>query len=328
MKRSRAAAWLVASSLCGCLDGGSADPIGYSSHVLDEDARIPRAEDDMLLMMRIGGNDAVDEIVPLRTAYAAGRAVRYWDFGTASSSAEPVWVFRRRGTDGAAEAFGHPDLIDSVPGDMGYSPIRALFLVVVTGDYDGQRITSAQALEDAIELGLVEEPMAMAVAVNWPVVLAGTVIEVGEGDAPIEPVEAYYRGRVVMHVPLGGMLENVGTFVLERGAISTPNVYVLRRQNEVDALDEAVLERDLNEDGDMQDSNVVFSVDAGEAGYTSIWQQVEVIVPPDYAFGDSQAEGDLFVMEEWGLHAKDGAVVEYAPTEDTLLNRPIRYVAP
>jgi hypothetical protein len=296
--------------------------------VLPEGARIPRAENDMLLTMRIGGNDAVDEVVPLRSAYAAGRVVRYWDFGTASSSAEPVWLFRRRNADGMAEPFGHPDLIDSVPGDMGYSPIRALFLVLVTRDYDGERITSAQALEDAIELGLVEEPMPMGMAVNWPVVLAGTVLEVGEGDAPIDPVEAYYRGRIVMHVPLGAMMENVGTFALERGALATPSAYVLRRQNELDSLDEAVWQQDLNGDGDMQDSNLVFSVDAGEAGYTSIWQQVEVIVPPDYSFGDSQAEGDLFDMEEWGLHAKEGVVVEYAPTAMTLLNRPIRYVAP
>ena len=78
----------------------------------------------------------------------------------------------------------------------------------------------------------------------------------------------------------------------------------------------------------MKDSNLVFSVGAGEEGYTSIWQQVEVTVPSDYLWGRSQAESDLFVMEMWGLAAKPEAVVEYAPTEMTLLNLPIRYVAP
>ncbi len=327
MKHLRAAAWLVACFLCGCLDGGSPDPIGYSSHVRDEGARVPRAEEDMLLTMRIGGNDAVDEVVPLHTAYAGGQVVQYWDFGTAGSP-EPAWVFHRRNADGATEAIGHPVLIDSVPGDSGYSPVRSLYLVVVTGDYDGERITSFQALEDAIELGLVEEPMAMGTAVNWPVVLAGTVLEVADGDAPVNLVESYYRGRIVMYVPLGGDVPNVGRFAIERGMLGTPNAYVLRRQNEVDPLDEFIAQRDLNGDADMKDSNLVFSVGAGEEGYTSIWQQVEVTVPSDYLWGRSQAESDLFVMEMWGLAAKPEAVVEYAPTEMTLLNLPIRYVAP
>jgi hypothetical protein len=296
--------------------------------VLADDADVPALEDEMLLAMRVGNNDAVDEVVPLRTAYAHGLPVQYWDFGTASSSAEPLWLFRRAAADGTPEDFGHPDLIDSVPGDMGYSPIRALYQVLVTAAYDGEQITSVSALEDAIELGLLEEPTALGVAVNWPVVLAGTMVEVAPGDPPIETSKAFYRGRVAQQLKLGGMAEHVGTFPLERGGITTPDAYVLRRQNEPDALDEAVAQRDLNQDGDMQDSNVVFSLDAGETGYTSLWQQVDVVVPSDYAFGTSRGEGDLFVMEDAGVHAKEGAVIEYGPAPDTLLNRPIRYVAP
>jgi hypothetical protein len=328
MNQLRAPVWLAAFLLCGCLDADASEPIGYSPHLLDDDADIPHVEDDMLLAMRIGNNDAVDPVVPLRTGYAAGKVVQYWDFGIASSSPEPVWLFRRRNADGEPVAFGHPDLIDTVPGDMGYSPIRSLFIVYVTREYQGEQITSAQALEDAIELGLVEEPMAMGVAGNWPVVLAGTTIEVAEGDAPIEPEPAYYHGRLTQHVRFGGMTPNVGVFPLERGSIVTPNAYVLRRQNEVNPLDEAVWKLDLNSDEDMTDSNVVFSREAGQEGYVSLWQRVEVVVPSDYEWGTSQAEEDLFVKEDWGLAPKDGAVVEYAPTAMMLLSRHIRYVAP
>jgi hypothetical protein len=249
--------------------------------------------------------------VPLHSAFAGGREVRYWDFGEGSSSAEPLWQFRRRSGDGSApQPIAHPDLIDSVPGDEAYSSLRVPYLVYVTERYDGERITSLQALEDALELELVEEPVAMGVAVNWPVVPKATTLEMGEGDAPIVPEPVYYRGRVATLLRLGGTAENVGVFPLERGSISVPNAYVLRRQNELDAMD------------------VVFSVDAGEMGYSSLWQQVDVIVPPDYAWGTSLAEDDLFMMEEGGgMSARSGVVIEYAPSE-MILNRPIRYVAP
>jgi hypothetical protein len=317
--------WLA---LCACLDADSAEVPGYSAHVLDEGADIPSVEDDPLTAMRIAANSGIamaprgpmmpgapppePEPVPLHSAYAAGREVRYWDFGEGSDSAEPLWQFRRRsGEDGGApQEIDHPDLIDSVPGDMGYSSLRMPYLVYVTGRYDGERITSVQALEDALELGLIEEPVAMGVAVNWPVVPKVTTLEMGEGDAPIVPEPVYYRGRVATLLRLGGTAENVGVFALERGSISVPSAYVLRRQNELDALD------------------VVFSVDAGQMGYSSLWQQVDVIVPSDYVWGASRAEGDLFVMQEGGgMSAKSGVVIEYAPSE-VLLNRPIRYVAP
>jgi hypothetical protein len=319
---------LVATMLlCSCLDRGPAEPARYSAHILDADAKVPSVEDDMLLKMRIASNDAVDEVVPLRTAYAAGRVVRYWDFGPTSSSPEAVWLFRRARSGSDPEDFGHPPLIDSVPGDDDYNAIRAQFLVLVTDAYDGEQIASFRALEDAIELGLVEEPEAMGVAVNWPVVLSGTTLELVDGDAPVDPRTAYYRGRRVLYLPLGGTTEHVGVFPLERGSLPVSNAYVLRRQNELDELDEAVWQLDFNADGDMQDSNLVFAIDAGEAGYSPVFRQVDVTVPSAYEWGTSQAEEDLFEMEEWGLAARPDAVIEYAPT-DTLLNRPIRYVAP
>jgi hypothetical protein len=317
---ARALACVLACSAAACLDTRGREPVGYSPHVLPRSAVVRDVAKDEVLAKRIGMNDAVDALVPLRTGYVAGREVQYWDFGTASASAEPVWLFRKHGANGMPETVDHPDLIDSVPGDMSYSPIRVPYVVYVTAAYRGERITSVQALEDAIDLGLLEEPESTEAAVNWPVVLADTRLELGADQAPLEPERAYYRGVVVAQLKLGAEQEG---FALQRGSVSPASAYMLRRQNEADALEEGSTMSDFNADGDTADSNVVFSVDVTGEGYCSLWSQIDVIVAPDYAWGAVKDEAALFQQSEAGLVPIDGAFVTFAES-DTLLNRPLR----
>ena len=321
--RSRVAqlAWtLLALSTAACLDTRGREHAGYSPAVLPSDAKVRDVAENEVLQKRIGMNDAVDPLVPLHTGYVAGHEVQYWDLGTASASAEPVWLFRKHGANGEPEPVDHPDLIDSVPGDMSYSPIRVPYLVYVTAAYRGERITSLPALEDAIELGLLEEPESTEAGVNWPVVLADTRLELGADREPLAPEPAYYRGVVVAQLKLGPEQEG---FALQRGSVSPASAYVLRRQNEADALEEGKMMSDLNADGDMTDSNVVFSVDVAQEGYSSLWSQVDVIVSPSYAWGTIEDEAALFQSSDSGLIPIDGAFVSFAESE-TLLNRPLR----
>jgi hypothetical protein len=290
---------------------------------LPADADIPNVEEDEVLAKRIANDDAVDAVVALHTGYLAGAEVQYWDLGTASAAAEPIWIFRKHGADGEAEAIDHPDLIDSVPGDMGYSPFRVPYLVYVTAAYDGERITSVPALEDAIEIGLLEEPQAMKTAVNWPVVAADTELELGGGEGPLLPVPVYYRGHVATQLNLDAIHDGLP---LQRGSVPTANAYLPRRQNEADALEEATWQADLDGDGDTLDSNVVFSVGPGDDGYSPLWTQIDVIVSPLYAWGELRDEAQLFMHTDAGLEPIDAAFVSYARAE-ALLNRPLR-VAP
>jgi hypothetical protein len=317
---ARALACTLACSAVACLDTRGREPVGYSPHVLPRSAVVRDVADNEVLAKRIGMNDAVDALVPLQTGYVAGREVQYWDFGTASASAEPVWLFRRHGAGGMPEPVDHPDLIDSVPGDMSYSPVRVPYLVYVTAAYRGERITSVQALEDAIDVGLLEEPESTEAAVNWPVVLADTRLELGGGQAPLAPEPAYYRGVAVTQLKLGAEQEG---FALQRGSVSPASAYMLRRQNEAGALEEGSTMNDFNADGDMADSNIVFSLDVSEEGYCSLWSQIDVIVAPDYAWGAVKDEAALFERSEAGLIPIDGAFVAFAES-DTLLNRPLR----
>jgi hypothetical protein len=316
---------LTALLLQACLGPATSDRPGYSPNIISTHALIPAIENDKRLSQQIDTNDGIDgSLVSLRGAYSGGHPVSYWDFGTASTSSfPPLWLFRGADANKQPVDFGHPNLIDSVPGDPGYSSVRALYLVFVTGAYKGQQIVSAQALEDAIELGLVKKPMATGKLANCPVTLATTQLDMGSNREPRDPDVLYYRGKTVSYFALDAMDLGVADFQLDKsGKLVAPNAYLPRRQNETRALDETLWHADLDDNGDTTDTNVIFQVAADDAKYNSLWRQINVTVPSDYAFGTSQAESDLFERGATGIRAIDGAVVDYQDT-GTLLNRPI-----
>jgi hypothetical protein len=312
----------------GCLGPAVGDQAGYSTEVLDEGHKVPRVDDDMPLAMRVDGADGINgPVVALRTGYLDGSEVRYWDFGSAVTSAEPVWQFRRKGAHGADESVGHLDLVDSAPGDANYSAFRQIYTVYVTRAYRGELITSLDALDDAIELGLVEEPERTTTYVNWPMALASAQLEQGDGMPMMAPQSIYYRGRVASYFDPAASYAGAGRFEFEKEPIAAPNVYVLRRQNEVKPIDEATARADFNGDGDTLDGNAVFALGADAPGYTSIWREVDVIVAPDYALGGARGEADLFERGEGGgLTARSG-VIEYQESMMSL-NRVLQVAAP
>jgi hypothetical protein len=314
--------WLLLP-LIGCQDSPDTEKAGYSAQLLAPDAAVPIYDSDEALRARLNAADGQEStMIPLRTGYAAGNEVRYWDFGVVPSGAKPVWVFLTREQDGGMLDAGHPDLIDSVPGDTGYTPFRKVYQVYFKKAYAGQLITSVQALEDALELGLLEEPSWKDTYANWPVVLADAELEVGPGEPPLKPEPVYYRGRITHHFKLSAA-RGPGAFTVEKPPIPSPNAYLPRRQDEAKPLDEAAWRADLTGDGDTTDSNVVFSLTPGVLGYTSLWKQIDVIVPPDYAWGSARAESDLFMRQMQTLDAVSGAVIEYSDSA-LYLNRPIQ----
>jgi hypothetical protein len=217
----------------------------------------------------------------------------------------------------------HPPLVDSLPGDAAYSPFRAVFWVAVTPSYRGERITSLAALEDAIEIGLVEEPVAAGTYVNWPVVPADFFLERASGDE-LATSTLYCRGVRASYLAID-RLEQARE--LERGSVPAPTAYQLRRQNETDVLEEPLGMIDLNGDGDALDSHMIFSLDAVEPGYSGLWSVVSVTVRSDYVWGTHQDELDLFAQGDAGLEAIDDAFIE-RESDGVLLNRPREEPAP
>lgn len=207
---------LAAVLAAGCrLDPLVDDQPGASANILPSTANIPSVSTNSELTNQITLNDSLDDdaldasggvIVRSDGAFSGdGTPVRFWAFGGAERAPAPIYVF---GTgDPTSSSFqqltDHPPLVDTVPGDGEYEPIHTIFRVRVTDKYQGERITTSGALADAIDLALVEPPVAIKAFVNWPIVRPGTRLEVATGVS-IAPTPLYAHGYVVDSFPLGG----------------------------------------------------------------------------------------------------------------------------
>jgi hypothetical protein len=327
---TRALGVLALLSTPGCLQQYDDGSQLFSANVLAPGTTVPLFENDKGAAKKLDANDGFSGmLIPLHSAFAAGNEVQYWDLGTLAAIApKPMWIFRRRGEgEGPAKEVGHPNLIESIPGDTPYTPLRQLFVVFVTGSYHGERITSLRALEDAIEIGLVEAPVAQDRFVNCNVTLSTMQLQTSVDGASIAPESAYYRGREVSQFCIGGFFDMVGAFLLKDGAITAGNAYLPRRENESQPLDEALLKGKLNDDDDMLDTNVVFDSNVGDMNYMSVWKSFDVIVPSTFQYGDAKSEADLFVKKGSLLSGKADKVISYKDNA-VFLNRPILQVLP
>jgi hypothetical protein len=316
----------IASFACACLDRSDTEAVGYSSFILDSNVEVRPLERSPDAKTKLDLNDGLPlGTVPLRTGYAGGREVQYWDLGQSPTSAEPIWIFMRH-LGSASERVNHPPLIDSIPGDTAYSPIRMVFEVYITSKWAEQKFPSLRALEDGVELGLLEEPIAKESFTNCVVTLKDNSVEAPDGKK-IMPTEAYYRGKAVWQFCVGELSGDAGLFTSKMLAPVFGNAFLIRRETEAGALDEVALKTDLNGDGDMVDTNTVFDSNVGDMGYTSLWKNLDVVVDSKYEFGAAKGQDDLFKKMSWGLQGIDPPVIEYKDT-GLILNRPILPVSP
>jgi hypothetical protein len=312
----------IALSCTACLDRSETEPAGFSSFIYEPGVEVRPLERNMDAKTRLDANDGLTgPKVPLRTGFAAGKEVQYWDLGTSLLTAEPMWIFLQRNGEVSAPA-DHPPLVDSIPGDTVYSPIRLIFEVVVTSRWAGERFPSLRALDDGVELGLLEAPVAKEAFTNCVVTLKDIELDNGAGGT-FKTTEAYYRGKSINQICVGDLQGDSGLFAT--GKMFAPvfgNAFLVRRETDISPLDESVLKADLNGDGDQADANVVFDSNVGDMSYTSLWKNLDVVVEGEYKFGDAQTQDALFMKEAWGLQAKDPPVIEYKDT-GVILNRPL-----
>lgn len=199
------------------IDAAKDGPPGGPRFVLPAGSMVPSVGDSAELLSQIKIFDGLNDnalamaggVVTRSAGKAAGVAVLYWNFGTVPVVdnyivAPPVYILAN--DDGAGNLTprtDHPWLIDSIPGDARYSATRRLIYVPVTAAYDGQLLTSIDALNEAIELGLVGEPKPVGTWRNMPVVPPGTKLEVGGAAGPFEATKVYGRGFVIDLFTLG-----------------------------------------------------------------------------------------------------------------------------
>jgi hypothetical protein len=94
-------------------------------------------------------------------------AVFYPDFGMNPPSTLPIWAFVTGMNDDGSPIFveGQQNIIDSVPGDDGYSAFWQVQMVMVDDSYEANSLTSASAVMESDW-----EVMATDLVVNCPVI--------------------------------------------------------------------------------------------------------------------------------------------------------------
>ena len=196
------------------------DSLVYKS-LLPAGSVVPSTSENPELLLQIRINDGLVDatlmtnmgVVKRADGRANGVAVKFWNFGPAPTTSDsgiavlaPLYVFGRVENSVFTPLTDHPRMIDTLPGDTRYSPIRRVINVPVTSKYKGELITSLEALNEAIELGLVEDPVSDGTWVNMPVVLPGTKLEVDVAPAPpLDAIQVYGRGHRVDVFELGAV---------------------------------------------------------------------------------------------------------------------------
>jgi hypothetical protein len=276
-------------------------------------------------------NAGLGSFIPLRTGYFDGAEVKYWDFGDLTSLAlKPIYLFRYPADNEPGSLTQtnatHPKLIDSIPGDTAYTPLRQIYTVDFnTRLYRGERITSIRALEDAVEMGLVGSPQPRPFFATCLVAPSSVQMQADDEGQMVGPEITYYRGKIVRQFCVGDLDSKVGAFAQTDGKFKPGSAYSIRRRSDEDVLDETLLDIDLNDDGDLQDTNTIFNDTSGTKTYSGIWNSIEVEVDRNYKLGQWKKESDMFDRDGDILTAKPD-VLDFHD-RGVFSNRPIRYVA-
>ncbi len=209
------AAFSTATLVAGCQDPLVSDQAGASVHVLPPGTTVSHVSSAPDLARQIRINDGLNDlaledaggVVALKKGWAAGAQVLYWDLGDASPNGALLYMLVTRTGEGETAVYtptGHPYIADTIPGDPGYSPFWLLQYVVVTDRYRGEVLPSTQAIADAIDLDLVEEPIPAPFYMDGPIVPTGTALDMGMGQPTAGAIQAMARGYLVDMLAIGG----------------------------------------------------------------------------------------------------------------------------
>ncbi|HTE52115.1 MAG TPA: hypothetical protein VK698_14780 [Kofleriaceae bacterium] len=305
---------LVALAASGCLDPLVGDEVGASGLILPAGTPVESAHDDPAIERQIDQSDGVDDVVARVHGFAGGAPIAYWDFGPAPTAAVPLFVLVREGEGGELEPIDHPSIIGAIPGDAGYSPFWSVLTVEVTGVYAGELLTSFAAVQEAERVGLVEAPVLSGQAIHCPVVASDVTVEVGDdGEALAASSRFFWEGLTVDCFDFGSMPVEAGSRAPD------DRRYQIRRDGS-EPLSEVVRGIDLTGDGDLDDSNDVFSRGAADGEYSPLCRTVAVAVADDTAAIDTFADQTMSAIRAatdlFDPEAIEGIVVAVEITDD------------
>ena len=314
---------LFAAPLVGCSDGGP-------TLVLGAGEQVPVSDTDPALAAQLRDGDALSGDQPRFTAFANGASVQYWVLPGDSQvpgRAYQVCETLERGVCVPAE---HPLVLDTLPGEAGYTPYVELFRVALRRSGRDKQFPSFGAIEEGVRRGMLEPPVSSGRYTHVAIVGDDVRLEVDEG-AYASPTRLFARG---FRVTVFDFNAAHGTALLQAGEVPFRNVYMLRRTSEAQPVSESARGVDLSGDGDQRDSSNIFGVDLSDGDYTPLWQLVDVEVADTYQgidtfMDDTQSDyrdvHQMFDVDlvDYSITPIPGAIVRHMET-GTLLNCPLQ----
>jgi hypothetical protein len=199
--------------------------------------------------------------IPLIDGWDDDDMVQYWDFGQNPNIAIPILVFFQADNPDTM-VDGQNNIIDSIPGQPGYSDFWRVHKILAPSDYTPNSIKS---FEDAMDSGYTIE--ITDIVVNCPVVNPDTTLE-GSNQGL---VQGWYRDREVFYFDFGIRSPADGSVVL-RAPIW---VFFLEDGTQVDGQQNVI---DLLPD---------------EEGYSDLWHVHKVIVDSSYVANTYKSAADI-----------------------------------
>lgn len=188
--------------------------------------------------------------IPRIDGWYRNGSVSYLDYGPQSNVAVPILAFFQAGSPTTPFA-GQRNIIDTIPGQPGYSDFWRVYKVLVPSGYVANTIRS---LADAVASGYTIE--ATSIVVNCPVVNPNATI----AGSSATPVSGWYRNRDVSYFDEGTRSPADGSIVRDAPIYAffhTDGSAVAGQRNVIDVL-------------------------PGMTGYSDLWKVVKVVVGSTY----------------------------------------------
>ena len=186
-----------------------------------------------------------------------GQIVKYYNFDVQPAAPAPIYAFFEAGS--SSPVAGQLNVIDTIPGDVGYNDFWQVMMVTVPTGYVANTVASLSEIQAA---GYTITPT--NTLVNCPVVPAGSTASLRIGGASPGLTQGWYRGQVVNYFNF-----NEASLTLTNGAIPTAPIYVTFNINP-DKPNGGPASGFETEPSSMQTHNVAASV-PGQAGYSPLW---------------------------------------------------------
>lgn len=185
----------------------------------------------------------------------AGEKVTYYTLDAASN--RPSKAYQFVGADGAPVQ-GQLPVVDTLPGDSGYSDFVLITTVRVGSGYVANTLTSADKVQSAISSGSVSMTATTQIN-NWPRVPQGTTATRKFQGQTVTGFRAWYKDQVASYLQF-----ETGVQARPDGTVPMPPIIVIFKNDATPA------EGFATEPGTQQTHNVLGSL-PGRPGYTSLW---------------------------------------------------------